>query len=357
MTHDAARPDGTDAPPDWEALARYLAGESPTSERERIERYLSAHPRDAEMLARLDDAMGILGLQESAEVDVESALQRVAARRDVPERAPMAVSAARRARAQRGTIRMPWRIPSALAAAAILVFAARALLQRNASRRAESAIAAPRNYATVVGGRDSVRLPDGGKVILGPASRLTIAPGFGTGMREVELHGEAYFDVVHDTTRPFVVRAGTATIRDVGTSFAVREDSARVRVVVTSGSVLLRSTADSVRREILAAGDVGTLEADGRLLRRHDVPTTPYLSWMQGRLEYEDASLSEVSNDLQRWYGIVLRTDDSTLARKHLRLTINGDPIDRVLRVIGLELGANVALHGDTAVLRPTHPQ
>jgi transmembrane sensor len=358
MTHDAPRPDSPDLPLDWEALARFLAGESPVPERERIERYLSAHANDAEMLAALDDAMRILSLREAEEIDVESALRTVTARRDAAEATVIPIAAQQSGTARRrGTIGFGWRIASGLAAAAVLVFAARAVHQRGVGTRARSVVGVGRTYATAIGQRDSVRLPDGGHVILGPASRLTIAPGFGAGVREVQLHGEAYFDVVHDTTRPFVVRLASASVRDVGTSFAVHEDSARVRVVVTSGSVLLRSTMDSARQEVLAAGDVGMLEPDGRLVTTHGVPTTPYLSWMQGSLVFRDAPLTEVSTDLRRWYGVVLQVNDSTLARRHLTMTFNGDPIDRVLRVIGLGLGATVELHGDTAVLRAARPQ
>ena len=113
-------------------------------------------------------------------------------------------------------------------------------------------------YVSAVGKRDSVRLADGSRVILGPASQLVVPAAFGQRGREVELHGEAYFDVVHDTTRPFVVRAGDATIRDIGTSFAVRSDSGpRLQVVVTAGAVALRGRTDSAA--ILHAGDVGTV--------------------------------------------------------------------------------------------------
>lgn len=342
---------------DWEALARYLAGESSVPERERIERYLAVHPGDADVLAALDNAIRDLSLREAPAVDVESALERVVARRDGVE-VPVTPLARRRAAPGRnaGTIGTSWRIASALAAAAVLVFAARGVLQRGGGTHIPT-VAAQRTYATAVGQRDSIRLPDGGHVVLGPASRLTVEQGFGDRVREVELHGEAYFDVVHDTTRPFVVRVASATIRDVGTSFAVHQDSDRVRVVVTSGSVLLRSTSDSAGQRVLAAGDVGTLEADGRLVTAHDVATTPYLSWMQGRLVFRDAPLFEVSNDLRRWYGIVLTVEDSTLARRHLTMSFNGDPIDRVLHVIGLGLGATIEVHGDTAVLRAARPQ
>jgi transmembrane sensor len=165
------------------------------------------------------------------------------------------------------------------------------------------------------------------------------------------LHGEAYFDVVHDTTRPFVVRVGDATVRDVGTSFAVRSDSGtRLQVVVTTGAVALRARTDSAA--ILRAGDVGALQSTGGISVRHDASTAPYLAWMRDSLVFREASIAEVSSDLRRWYGVELRVEDSILASRHLTMTFSGDPLERVLRVIALGLGAEIERHGDTAVVR-----
>ena len=97
-------------------------------------------------------------------------------------------------------------------------------------------------YTTAVGQRDSVRLPDGTRVVLGPGSRLAVDQGYGTSHREVGLRGEAYFDAQHGGAHPFVVRAGNATVRDVGTVFAIHSDPGDgVRVVVASGAVVLQS--------------------------------------------------------------------------------------------------------------------
>ena len=357
MTNDAARPRNPETPVDWEALARYLSGESSVPERERIEQYLAEHPADANVLTALDNAMRILALRRAPEIDVESALERVVARRDAPEPSVTAITPRRTAaRAAPRTTRWPWGVTSILAAAAVIVLAARAVLKQEDGTRTESGTAGARTYATTIGKRDSLRLPDGGRVILGPASRLTVAQGYGHQVREVELHGEAYFDIVHDTTHPFVVRLASASVRDVGTAFTVHEDGARVRVAVTAGSVLLRATAAG-QQDILRAGDVGAVEPGGRLVTTRDVATAPYLSWMQGSLVFRDAPIAEVGSDLRRWYGIVLRVDDSTLARKHLTMTFSGDPVDRVLRIISLGLGAGVELRGDTAILRRARPQ
>jgi transmembrane sensor len=359
MLNDSRNTDRPDDPIDWESLARYLAGESSAPEAARIQQWLAEHKADAELLTAIDNAMSGLALHDISDVDVESALMRVAARRDAPpsasdvsSRAPVRdISSARRSR-------FGWRVGGLVAAAAVIVLAARVVLDRNGSGGAP--MSQPRSdraqtFASRVGQLDSVRLSDGARVILGPASQLVVAAGYGQGSREVELHGEAYFDVVHDSTRPFVIRAADATIRDIGTSFAVRSDSgARVQVVVTSGSIALAPTSSSDRGAVLAAGDVGTLQADGHVAIRHDATTASYLAWMQDSLVFRDAPLGEVSSGLRRWYGVVLRVPDSSLAGRHLTMTFSHDSIENVLRVIGLGLGAEVERHGDTAIVRPS---
>ena len=344
---------------DWEALARYLAGESSEEESERIGLWLKEHKADAALVAALDKAVAGLALSAHEDVDVDGALARVVQRRDSAGADPV-VRARRSPRELRHSRRTAstWRAAAILAAAAAVVVAARLVLQRGGGERSQVADAVTgRAFATAVGKRDSLRLPDGGRVVLGPASRLVVAAAYGRGTREVELHGEAYFDVVHDTTRSFIVRAGDVSIRDVGTSFGVRADSGRfVQVVVTSGSVMLHSSASADSGLLLAAGDVGTVRADGRLTSGHTGAAGQYLAWMRDSLVFRDASLAEVSEELRRWYGVVLRVEDSSLAERHLTMTFAGDPLDRVLRVIGLGLGADIERRGDTAVVHRSAP-
>src|SRR4029078_6001494 len=124
--------------------------------------------------------------------------------------------------------------------------------------------AAAKTFATANGQRDSVRLDDGTRVVLAPESRLTVAMGYGDKVREVELTGEAYFDVHHDAARPFVVHAGGADIRDLGTTFTVRSTADQgVRVAVTSGSVSFAASKAAPNAAIvLQPGDAGTLAVD-----------------------------------------------------------------------------------------------
>lgn len=331
---------------DWEVLARFMAGESPADEADAVRAWLAENPARHDVLRALDTTL-VRVAAPPAGLDVEGALRTVHARMDAPETPVIPFRApARAVPAPRRTAVAPWM----RAAAAILLllgafFAWQAL--RGGGSSAQMA------YTTDVGERDSVRLPDGTTVILGPASRLTLARGYGETAREVELRGEALFDVPHDDARPFTVRAGEGWVRDIGTTFSVQADSAAgVRVVVTAGAVALRTTEEPGDGElVLRQGDRGTL-ADGRMTAERAAATEDDIAWTRGRLVFRDAPLEQVVAEVRRWYGIELRAEDAAVAGRRLTASFDGEPPARVVRVIALALGADVALRGDTAVLR-----
>jgi hypothetical protein len=194
----------------------------------------------------------------------------------------------------------------------------------------------PRTFATAIGKRDSLRLADGVRVILGPASQLIVAADYGQHVREVELHGEAYFDVVqhhasvrgprrqrdrsgrrYDLHRPKRRRGTRAGGRDVG-----------------SVSLLFRRAWTVA---LLGAGDVGTTRADGRVAAQRGAYTSPYLAWMRDSLVFREAPIAEVSSDLRRWYGVVLRGRRRRARRRHLTMTSPAIPSIASSGVIGLQ--------------------
>jgi transmembrane sensor len=253
---------------------------------------------------------------------------------------------------------------------------------------------APRSYTTAVGQRDSVRLPDGTRVLLGPATTLTLERGYGAMRRLVTLDGDAYFEVPHDSTRPFVVRAGPATVHDLGTAFALRRVGPEgVAVAVTQGAVRLSAAEPGATQPparpdprvdarvgarggaagapgaaaraadtgvVLRAGDRGTVAAapGTRALTATRLPGSAAraaddTAWTSGRLVFRDAPFAEVAASLRRWYGIELRAADPALAERHLTATFRGEPLPDVLRVVGLALGARLDRRGDTVLVHP----
>jgi transmembrane sensor len=350
MSIERSTPGAFDESMDWDGLARYLADESPAEEAERFRLWLEADPRRAELVTALDRSLDGVALEPAADLDVEGALRRVRARMDDAEVIPL--SSRRESAARAGAW---WRGVPLRAAAAILLVLAAGLLYRQLQRGSPGAAPAlaAATYTTAFGERDSVRLPDGSTVLLGPRSELVVAAGYGQAARAVELRGEAFFDVVHDASRLFSVRAGGAEIHDLGTSFVVTTDpGAGVRVVVTSGRVSLAAAgAPAGTGTVLGAGDRALLEGGHAEVERAR-PVDADLAWTRGRLVFEETPLPEVAVELWRWYGAQLRIADPALRERRLTASFENEPLDSVLDVIRRVVGAEIEMRGDTAVLR-----
>ena len=291
--------------PTPEQLSRFLAGNASPAEEEVVRRWLAT--------------------RVERQVDVEAALQRVKARRESgPALSPRFIAVA--------------------AAAVVLMIAGTIVARRDAPT------ARLTTHSTAVGQRDSLVLADGSRIVLGPGTFLSIREGG----RDVELRGEAHFNIVHDPAKPFLVHVGGSTLKDLGTVFTVSGDSgAALRVVVSEGIVEMKHASDSIT---LRPGDVGVV-ASGRVAAQRGAATPDDLAWLSGRLVFRDAPLTQVDADLRRWYGVELRVSDTALLRRHFTGAFAGEPADRVLEVLALALGARVERRGDTAFVSPAFPK
>ena len=340
MTESESTPEFPTGQPDWEAIARHVAGESSADESAAVGAWLSAHPADAHAIAALSAAASRRE-RHSADVDVEAALARVHERMRLP--ATPVIPLRPVVRSTRRTF-MPW----SMAAAAVVVIAAGVTFARR--YQAAGPIDSGRVFATVTGQIDSTRLADGTRVILGPSSALTIVASYGAGRREVQLRGTALFEVQHDASHPFTVRTGSVEITDIGTVFTVRDDGADgVDVSVSEGSVRMQGGAAIV---VLAAGDRATARTSGMVVQRSGASDDD-VAWTKGRLIFRETPLARVRTDLRRWFGVELVVTDSTLAGRHLTASFTNDTRRQVLDVVALALGATYDVRGDTVTLRP----
>jgi transmembrane sensor len=340
MTDSSSDKDSSPFPqsPDWEALARELTGEALPGDEERI------RLEDRELLERMAPAISVMRTSAPSDIETEAALRNVKARPDFRSVASTPVKRPR------------WLIPMpALAAAALLTVGVASWMAYDHRPKEQVAAATEaRMLGTGVGVRDSMRLSDGTRVIIGPLSSVKVAAGYGQTSREVEVSGDAWFDVVHDESRPFTVHAGGATIVDIGTQFTVQsDDPAGVSVSVTEGSVSLRQVNTPPQHGvILKAGDNGVLQNGGQVIARRGSVTDDDTAWLRGKLVFRDAPISEVVNSVRKWYGIEVKVADRSLENRHLTATFAGETPERVLEVIRLALGADIERRGDTAIVR-----
>lgn len=357
MKQDDQTPPPLDSDAAWNQAARILAGEGAPGERDAFHRDLSAHPGRATLLAALDDALRPLAADARAGVDVEGALARVHARRAAEEwaeadgvSAPASDPRPARTLAPPSTRAGGWRRTILLRAAAVVIVLAAGVAVTRFTHAGGSVDDAAARYATVVGERKEIRLPDGSRVRLGPASTLEVAARYSAGDRALSLDGEAWFDVRHDPAHPLTVRTAAAVVRDVGTVFAIRGDeSGAARVVVSSGSVSVAPAAGGAA-DTLRAGDVASVAAGGAVRLARGAATDDDEAWTRGTLVFRDAPLTEVAAELRRWYGVVLVVDPSLSAR-HLTASFDGANADEALRVVAAAVGGELQRHGDTAAV------
>src|SRR5262249_21149919 len=149
-------------------------------------------------------------------------------------------------------------------------------------------------------------LPDGSRIRLGPHSRLGYDSDFGTVSRNVDLDGEAYFDVV-SAEHPFVVSGKHARVRVVRTRFSVvsRPGSDYLEVVVSRGVVQVSAPSGDQRYE-LAAGQL--LNGDnGRLNRPRSGDPALLARREAGDWVFEGATVRVVASELERQFGTRIR--------------------------------------------------
>jgi transmembrane sensor len=206
---------------------------------------------------------------------------------------------------------------------------------------------AARTYTTAPRERAELRLPDGTRVRLAPVSRLRVGTDFGDQRRDVFLDGQGHFEVTHDAQRPFTVFAGTASVRDLGASFAVRsypEDGA-TQVVVREGTVAL----SGVGR--LTAGELGRLTAEG-VGARQRVDVAAALGWLEGRLVFAGTPLGGVLQELRRWHDVQAEVPDPVLLARPFTGTLDEASPDDAVAQLAAALALDVRRDGGRVLLR-----
>ncbi len=163
-------------------------------------------------------------------------------------------------------------------------------------------MASATSYTTVVGEFQTVHLSDGSRIEMNTDTHLTTK--LTSTARTVKLdRGEAYFDVVHDGNRPFVVLAGNRRITDIGTKFTVRRDGDDVNVTVAEGRVRVETLSGANADAVIGnANDMLISKREGTLVARtrsEDVQNAT--SWRRGLLVFNQATLADAAEEFNRY--------------------------------------------------------
>lgn len=154
------------------------------------------------------------------------------------------------------------------------------------------------------GQKSDISLPDGTKVHLNADSKLRYGSHFNGKQRQVELIGEAYFEVVKDTESPFIVKVGEVQVRALGTSFNIQAYPVDEDIItyLAEGSVIVSSPLQSLS---LKPGEVAIYSSSNdRMMKRKESDDRLHTAWMNNEMVFDDEPIINIIRVLERNYNV-----------------------------------------------------
>jgi len=204
------------------------------------------------------------------------------------------------------------------------------------------------------------RFNDGSKVVLNGNSKIRYRSDFGTGTRNLYLSGEAYFEVKHDHTLPFVVYAGNMKVKDIGTKFDINAypEGNFYEVSVSDGQIQVATREHDGNKDSLKAPQhvnitQGQKVEVGRnsgqmIISKANLHAS--LDWLNKRLIFDEEPFSLIVNRLERYYDITIDVRDKALLTKKVTASFENERMENVLKVLSLSLKANYNLNKNHVV-------
>ncbi len=211
--------------------------------------------------------------------------------------------------------------------------------------------------STKRGSKSKVTLPDGSQVWLNADSRITYNENFQGVIREVELTGEAFFDVVRDETRPFIIHTSAIDVKVLGTAFNVRsyaeEKNTETSLIRGSVEITLVKSPDKKKiilkpnDKLIVTNNEGTLvEEGGHVKANNNVLKLEKINykkkdssavetlWISNKLAFDEETLEEIALKIERWYDVRLIIADEKLKKESYTATFEDKTLGEVMEAL-----------------------
>ena len=187
--------------------------------------------------------------------------------------------------------------------------------------------------ATKDGEIKRVMLPDSSVAILNARSSIRYKTGTGADGRQLQLNGEAFFDIHPDEHAPFIVQTGEVRTQVLGTSFNIKYFPAEnLAVGVLTGKV--KVVADEDKFIVLERGDKVILDHRTREFSSHTEDPQKMNAWQQGIINMDNLTLSEVATILDRWYSVKIILESPGIGHHRLSGSQANTSLESVLESI-----------------------
>ncbi len=200
-------------------------------------------------------------------------------------------------------------------------------------------------------------LEDGSVVWLYPGSRIDYPKAFATHTRQVELAGEAFFEVTKNPERPFIIRSGKLLTTVIGTSFSIKahENAASAEVVVVTGkvSVQLLDQASPLNEVLLTQYQKATyVKTEKRLSRQNVNPKARRNMWEESNLSFDDATVKEIIEGLNQYFDVKIDVANKNVLQCRLHVDFNGYNLPAILEMLGQSIEVSYEINDKEILLK-----
>ena len=198
--------------------------------------------------------------------------------------------------------------------------------------------------STKWGQKQTLTLSDGSIVKLNAGSSIFFPEQFGPDSREIKLIGEAFFEVVNDSKRPFSVLTGDIRTVVLGTSFNVNAypNKNEIEVSLVTGKVKVESTnyaEKAIDPIYLVPGEQASYSLSTLYLKKHKFDSDEMLGWKSGIIYFNNADESTLVSKLEQWYGVEISVVNHTNNKIDISTKFDNATLENVLTSLGYTLG------------------
>ena len=351
----------------WVLIARQLSGELSAPETEELQKLLQQHPDKQQLLDILQDYF--TGHPSEAKSDIQDIFFEERFRQILEEgNQNQDPSQNKNAYGDGNPSLGSWRKLMAYAAVLLGISAMGWLVYRVSQPgfTSEHMPARASEVSSKPGARTKLVLPDGTQVWLNSGSRLNYQKDFNAHFREVELEGEAFFDVVKDAAHPFIVHTSGIDVKVLGTVFNVKSYLQDETIEAT----LLRGIIEVTRKDnpngpkvilkpnekLIFSKQLSTLSLDGstakpaytkQLTVKPEISVTSIpknipdsekteTAWVYNRLVFDGDSFQELAVKLERWYNVKITISNKDLLRYRFKGAFENETVNEALDALRL---------------------
>ena len=209
----------------------------------------------------------------------------------------------------------------------------------------QSNLSAFNTIVTPRGGQYAVVLSDGTKVWLNAASSLKYPVAFTGNERNVELTGEAYFEVAKDATKPFFVKSNSQTVEVLGTHFNINSyaDEKATKTTLLEGSVKVSNLANASVIKLKPGQQAVNGAGQMHIIYNADIDEA--MAWKNGKFLFNDTELQTIMRQLSRWYDVDVEYK-GTITERHYRGKISRNvPVSQIFEILKTS-GLNFTING-----------